>query len=89
MSLLDESDSEHNSGIDSDPEWHITHVMDDSDTEGELSDVEIERQQEELYCQEQAQILGAERFSDPDWVPHISQKKQKVANYGEEGNTGV
>ncbi len=63
--------------------------MDDSDTEGELSDVEIERQQEELYCQEQAQILGAERFSDPDWVPHISQKKQKVANYGEEGNTGV
>ncbi len=50
----------------------ITHVMDDSDMEGELSDVEIERQQEELYCQEQAQILQAERLSDPDWVPHIS-----------------
>ncbi len=67
----------------------ITHVMDDSDMEGELSDVEIERQQEELYCQEQAQILQAERFSDPDWVPHISWKKWKVANYGEEGNTGA
>ena len=90
MFLLDESDSEHNPGIDMDPEQHaqkdrtVTSVMDDPNTEDEeLSDTEIERQQEELYHQEQAQILQAERLSNlDDWVPHASQKKWKAADYG-------
>lgn len=93
----DESDSEPDAESDLDFERRAQRdlaavkFIDVSDIEDEeLSDMEIEKQQEELYRREQAQILLAERHSDPDWLPdHLNKKRKAIENGDEHDHAGI